>query len=92
MVRNFHLRFSQLIEEKEIEFELELGDKDIFAFVDKEAFKKVLSNLMNNAIKYSKDKVSISLFRDEKKLTLIVKNDGNLILLHLLHFQVHYKT
>lgn len=83
MVRNFHLRFSQLIEEKEIEFELELGDKDIFAFVDKEAFKKVLSNLMNNAIKYSKDKVSISLFRDEKKLTLIVKNDGNLIPFHL---------
>ncbi|WP_276380977.1 hybrid sensor histidine kinase/response regulator transcription factor [Flavobacterium sp. H4147] len=79
MVRNLHLRFSQLIEERGIEFELELGDKDIFAFVDKEAFKKILSNLMNNAIKYSKDKVSITLFRDEKKLTLTVKNDGNLI-------------
>lgn len=79
MVRNFHLRFSQLIEERGIEFELELGEKDIFAFVDKEAFKKILSNLMNNAIKYSKDKVSITLFRDDKKLVLIVKNDGNLI-------------
>ena len=47
--------------------------------MDKEAFKKILSNLISNAIKYSKDKVSISLFRDEKKLTLVVKNDGNLI-------------
>ncbi|UUF16614.1 MULTISPECIES: two-component regulator propeller domain-containing protein [Flavobacterium] len=83
MVRNLHLRFSQLIEERGIEFELELGDKDIFAFVDKEAFKKILSNLMSNAIKYSKDKASITLFRDEKKLTLIVKNDGNLIPFHL---------
>ena len=79
LVRNLHFRFSQLIEERGIEFELELGEKDIFAFVDKEAFKKILSNLINNAIKYSKDKVSITLFRDEKKLTLIVKNDGDLI-------------
>lgn len=83
MVRNFHLRFSQLIEERQLEFELELGEKDIHAFVDKEAFKKILSNLINNAIKYSNKKVSISLFRDEKKLTLIVKNDGKIIPNHL---------
>lgn len=83
MARKLHLRFSQLIEEKGIKFELELGQKDIFAFVDKEAFKKILSNLMGNAIKYSKDKVSVTLFRDETKLTLIVKNDGNLIPFHL---------
>ena len=79
LVRNLHLRFSQLIEERGIEFDLELGEKDIFAFVDKEAFKKILSNLISNAIKYSNDKVLIILFRDEKKLTLTVKNDGNLI-------------
>jgi len=79
MVRNMHLRFSQLIEEKNIDFELELSDKDIYAFVDKEALKKILSNLFNNAIKYSKNKVIVSLIRDEKKLKLIVKNDGNMI-------------
>ncbi|HJR99980.1 MAG TPA: two-component regulator propeller domain-containing protein [Flavobacterium sp.] len=83
MLRNLQLRFSQLIEEKEIVFELELGKKDIFAFVDKEAFKKILSNLMSNAIKYSKEKATITLFRDDKKMTLIVKNDGNLIPFHL---------
>lgn len=79
MVRNLHLRFSQLIEERGIGFELELGEKDIFAFVDKEAFKKILSNLISNAIKYSNKKVTIRLFRDEKKLSLIIKNDGKLI-------------
>ena len=83
IVRNLHLRFSQLIEERGIEFELELGEKDIFAFVDKEAFKKILSNLISNAIKYSKDKVLITLFRDDKKLTLVVKNDGDLIPFHM---------
>lgn len=83
MVRNMHLRFSQLIEEKDIDFELELNEKDIYAFVDKEALKKVLSNLFNNAIKYSEDKVSVCLSRDEKRLKLIVKNDGNLIPAHL---------
>ncbi|WP_029278463.1 hybrid sensor histidine kinase/response regulator transcription factor [Pedobacter borealis] len=83
IVRKLHLRFSQLIEERGIEFELELSQKDIYAFVDKEAFEKILSNLISNAIKYSKDKVSIMLFRDESKLILIVKNDGNLIPYHL---------
>ncbi|OXA93863.1 hybrid sensor histidine kinase/response regulator transcription factor [Flavobacterium hercynium] len=83
MVRNFQLRFTPFIEEREIEFELELGEKDIYAYVDKEAFKKILSNLMNNAIKYSKSKASISLSSDDKKLTLLVKNDGNLIPFHL---------
>ncbi|WP_026729571.1 hybrid sensor histidine kinase/response regulator transcription factor [Flavobacterium denitrificans] len=79
IVRNLHLRFTPLIEERGIDFELELGEKDIFAFVDKEAFKKILSNLISNAIKYSKEKVSLTLYRDDKKLTLVVKNDGNLI-------------
>lgn len=79
MVKNMHIRFSQLIEEKSIDFYLELSDKDIYAFVDKEALKKVLSNLFNNAIKYSESSVMVSLVRDEKKLKLIVKNDGKLI-------------
>lgn len=79
IIRNLHLRFTPLIEEQGIEFTLELGERDIFAFVDKEAFKKILSNLISNAIKYSKEKVSITLFRDDKKLVLIVKNDGKLI-------------
>jgi len=83
MVRSMHLRFSQLIEEKNIDFELELSEKDIYAFVDKEALKKIMSNLFNNAIKYSENKVIVSLIRDEKKLKLIVKNDGNLIPSHL---------
>jgi len=83
LVRNMYLRFSQLIEEKNIDFKLELSEKDIYAFVDKEAMKKIMSNLFSNSIKYSENKVLLSLVRDEKKLKLIIKNDGPLIPSHL---------
>nr|WP_315158833.1 two-component regulator propeller domain-containing protein [uncultured Flavobacterium sp.] len=79
LVRHLHTRFTPLIEEKKINLQLELGEKDIYAFVDEEAIKKIISNLINNAIKYAKGEVSITVFRDENSLEFIIKNDGNLI-------------
>lgn len=79
LAKHLHSQFTPLIEEKNIHFELELGEKDIYAFVDEEAIKKILSNLISNAVKYATNKVIISLFRDESSLNFIVKNDGNLI-------------
>jgi DNA-binding response OmpR family regulator len=79
LVRQLCIRFSPLIEEKQINLKLEFGDKDIYAFVDEEAVRKIMSNLTNNAIKYAKSEVIITLFRDESLLEFIIKNDGNLI-------------
>lgn len=79
LVRHLQSQFTPLIEEKNIHLELELGEKDIYAFVDEEAFRKILSNLISNAIKYAKSEVIITMFRDENSLEFIVKNDGNLI-------------
>ena len=79
LFKNLHAQFTPLIEEKNIHLELELGEKNIYAFVDKEAIIKILSNLLSNAIKYAKSKVTITMFRDENSLELTVKNDGNLI-------------
>ena len=79
LVRSLQTSFTPLIEEKSLHFDLELGDKDIYAFVDEEAIRKILSNLINNALKYAKNKVYITLFRDEIALEFIVKNDGDLI-------------
>jgi len=79
LVRSLQTSFTPLVEEKSLHFDLELGDKDIYAFVDEEAIRKILSNLINNALKYAKNKVFITLFRDEIALEFIVKNDGNLI-------------
>tara|TARA_R110002050_G_scaffold95549_4_gene198920 strand:+ start:49558 stop:53508 length:3951 start_codon:yes stop_codon:yes gene_type:complete len=79
LFRNLQTQFTPLIEEKNIHLMLELGEKNIYAFVDKEAIKKILSNLLSNAIKYAKSKVIITMFRDENSLEFIIKNDGNLI-------------
>ena len=79
LVKQLQSEFTPLIEEKNIHFELELGEKSIYAFVDAEAIRKILSNLISNAIKYAKSEVIITLFRDENSFEFIVKNDGNLI-------------
>lgn len=79
LVRNLQLEFAPFIEERKIQLELEIGEKNIYAFVDEEAIRKILSNLLSNAIKYAKSEVIITMFRDENSLEFIVKNDGNLI-------------
>lgn len=79
IVKQLQSQFTPLIEERNISLKLELGEKNIYAFVDEEAIRKILSNLISNAIKYAKSEVIITLFRDENSLEFIVKNDGNLI-------------
>jgi ligand-binding sensor domain-containing protein/signal transduction histidine kinase/DNA-binding response OmpR family regulator len=79
LVKQLQLQFTPLIEENSVHFELELGEKNIYAFVDEEAIRKILTNLISNAIKYAKKEVIITLFRNENSLEFIIKNDGNLI-------------
>jgi len=79
LVKQLQQQFTPLIKEKNIDLELELGEKNVYAFVDEEAIRKILSNLISNAIKYAKSAVLITLFRDENSLIFTVKNDGNLI-------------
>lgn len=83
LIRKTHTRFSQAIKDKNIDFDLSLGTKDIYAYVDTEAIKKILSNLFNNAIKYAKKQVLVSLSLDDGNIELTVKNDGQLIPVHL---------
>lgn len=79
LLEETHLRFSQMINEKNLSFKLIKPKKNILAFVDEEAIRKILSNLFNNAIKYSKTKVEISLFELNYNFQIIIKNDGELI-------------
>ncbi len=53
-----------------------------YAYVDAEAFHKILSNLIGNAIKYASCKVYINLLPiapEEDHFTILIKNDGPLI-------------
>lgn len=79
LVRKTSTRFSPAIKEKNIDFSMNLGPDDVFAYVDSEAVKKILSNLMDNAIKYANNKVVITLNSTEENFELTIKNDGKLI-------------
>ena len=58
------------------------GTKDVYAFVDTDAFNKILTNLLSNAVKYAKSKVELHIFplrTGDPSFVIEVKNDGYLI-------------
>lgn len=83
LIDNTYERFSEAIRDKKVDFSLKLENKDVIAFVDPEALKKILSNLFGNAIKYADKVVIVSLKSDESGLMLNLRNDGQLIPGHL---------
>lgn len=61
---------------------IHLPDTRFTAYIDREAFVKILSNLLTNAIKYSEKDISLTLqppSGDMKTFSVIVSNDGPLI-------------
>ena len=94
LLEETYIRFSQIIQEKKLNFNLFKPEEAIFAYVDEEAIRKILSNLFINATKYSKNKVEISLFKQNQNFQIIIKNDGELIPLELQQriFEPFYKV
>ncbi|MHA4808630.1 hybrid sensor histidine kinase/response regulator transcription factor [Flavitalea flava] len=69
-------------EQKNLHYSLDLPRMPLYAFVDAEALKKILTNLINNAIKYADKQVFIRLlpFSSEDNLFHVeIRNDGFLI-------------
>ena len=83
LIKNTHQRFTEAITDKNIDFELAFEETDVYAYVDAEAIKKILSNLIGNAIKYAKHKIIITLKTNEEQVLLKIQNDGQLIPAHL---------
>ncbi|CAL1519781.1 two-component regulator propeller domain-containing protein [Chitinophaga sp. MM2321] len=82
LLKENHLRFIPAAEQKEIRFKIELSSLHFFAYVDMEALHKILSNLINNAIKYADSCVYIQLLpvaETDTTFTIQVKNDGHII-------------
>lgn len=51
--------------------------KEFYAYIDKEAFTKIISNLLNNAIKYADKKVVIKFFiPSDNHFAIDIMNDG----------------
>ncbi|HEU4903101.1 MAG TPA: two-component regulator propeller domain-containing protein [Flavisolibacter sp.] len=74
--------FTSLAEQKNLQFALQLPPEAVEAYVDVEAFSKIIYNLFSNAVKYAESRVVIALLPAQKSDTsfsIQVKNDGFLI-------------
>jgi len=76
-------RFTPLAKQKNISFHLNLPENEVFTKIDAEAFTKIISNLINNAVKYCDSMVNISLEvvaeNHPEKLVFKTENDGAVI-------------
>lgn len=71
--------FQYMLRDRNINCSSELPEEDVHAIVDKDAVKTILTNLINNGIKYADGVLDISLARDGDKLVIRTRNDGRLI-------------
>lgn len=69
-----------VMEKEQKTFTTELPDTYLSASIDREAFAKIMDNLLTNAIKYSDRIIRLELScKDEKEFSVTVVNDGLLI-------------
>lgn len=69
------LMFYSDFEEKHLELELSLAEEPVYARIDREAFKRVMVNIISNALKYAHEKVILK----QQGKTIIVKNKAESI-------------
>lgn len=72
-------RFELTIANKNKQLLCKLPERQVIANVDKDAVIKILSNLFNNAMKYSDHRIEISLETKEDSFEVTVKSDGEKI-------------
>lgn len=74
VVRENLLLFYNDFENKNIQVEVELLNEEVYIQGDINALERVFTNLFQNAIKYTKNKFSISLCKDNKNIVIILAN------------------
>jgi signal transduction histidine kinase len=82
LIEDTFLSFKPLAEQKDLQFIMCPLPQKLFAFIDAEAFNKILTNLFSNAVKYASSKVEVCLLpikKDDKTFTIEIKNDGYII-------------
>ncbi|WP_230383837.1 ligand-binding sensor domain-containing protein [Pedobacter endophyticus] len=72
--------FKPELEKRKIKFELDVPKTGLIAFVDYEAFTKIVSNLLSNAIKYAASGIRVELFlveNEDNRFVIRFVNDGD---------------
>ncbi|MDR3309031.1 MAG: response regulator, partial [Tannerella sp.] len=76
LLNNLYIRFKPLSEQKNIALSLDAADREATATVDSEAVTKIVSNLLTNAIKHARSKISIACSVDDNFVYISVTDDG----------------
>lgn len=79
LLKEIILRFEPTIIQQGKKLTQHIPDEKIIAAVDKEALTKIISNLLNNALKYSENKIQIELTKEHTTFTIKVTSDGEKI-------------
>ncbi|MEH6308963.1 two-component regulator propeller domain-containing protein [Olivibacter sp. CPCC 100613] len=69
--------------ELRIKIKLDVLKEGLWVYVDVEALDKMLSNLLNNALKYAISKIVIRLQKEDRFFRIIIASDGEQIPTHL---------
>jgi DNA-binding response OmpR family regulator len=77
-VRSISKMFEYNAKERNIDFQFEADAEQLEAWIDRNQFDKVVSNLLSNAFKYSTDQgeVKIRLTHDDQSVRLTVEDNG----------------
>lgn len=78
LIRTISVRFTPWVTQHGAKFTVEYPDKEVSAFIDREAVTKLISNLLTNAAKYTKDEVVLSckVAEARNELVLTVSDNG----------------
>ncbi len=81
ILQSIVIRFIPFARQKEIEFLQEIPVDPMWVDMDQEAFTKMMSNLLTNAIKHAQSRLCLSCVRDMETnmLRVLVRNDGLVI-------------
>ena len=79
MVLGVYDSFRFAMRDKNINSTISMQSDNLHAYVDHEGFTKIVTNLIDNAVKYSASRISVVLSSDNEYFSLTVKNDGNII-------------
>ena len=69
------------VEEKQMEFEIQIPEEPVFLNIDRLQFSRVVVNLINNALKHNEAKTTITLEMKQEKnhIQIIIKDNGKMI-------------
>lgn len=76
IIKKVYDQYYQDLKILHIEMSIELPEDKILGFVDAEALYKIVSNLISNAIKFTKDRIVLKVHSDDEKLFLSVVDNG----------------